>query len=144
MEEVKAIIGRLLILSEEAANRECEVKLLWEAFYQIADREAGEANPFRYLDEETGMVLARSIAHHESINPERLQSLLSPSQWLKVSRAQRILEPSLLEAAMIRGQVSKEAVEECTERKRIPRRYGPCRASKEDLDQLAAEEARAR
>ena len=55
-----------------------------------------------------------------------------------------MLEPTLLEAAMLRGQVPAAAVEECTERKNIARRYGPRKASKEELEQLATEEAAAR
>src|SRR3990172_10753555 len=119
MEEVRAIIRRLLILTEETAEREREIKLLWETFYRIADREAGEGKPFRYLDEETGLAVARIVARHESINPELLEEKLTARQWLKVSRVARILDTTLLEAAMIRGQVPVATVEECTERKRV-------------------------
>ena len=143
-DELRVILRRLAELNSEKNTLEIEAEALWGAFFQIADQRVGEKKPFRFLDPESLMILARIIAVSENINTEKLEGLLTPEQWetvTEVTEPQRYLEPVLLEAAMKTGQVPTAVVEECLEKKITVRRWGPRPATKEELAELEAGEA---
>ncbi len=145
MSEVSTIIGRLLEIKEQTEVLEVEVSALWRAFYQIADREAGEGKAYRYLDEEKGLVIGRIIRKSENINPTTLEEQLTHDQWLSVSDETRILNPAKLELGLDakgKSKIPEDAVEASMERKKTASKFGPRKASKEDLADLA--EARER
>lgn len=145
MSEVAGIMDRLLQIKEQQDRLGGEANALWKAFYEIADREAGEKQAFRYLNEETGMVIGRVAATSENIDERELEMALDSKQWLAITVSRRFLRPELLEAEMIKGRISKDAVEPCIERSVTVRKMGPKRATKEELAEIAErnmEEAR--
>lgn len=144
MSEVPVIINRLLIIKEQQERLEAEVAALWKAFFQIADREAGEGNAYRFLDPETGMAIARVIALSEIIDPEQLEAVLTHEQWLDVTRATRILDQARLEVEMDKGHIDKAIVEPCVSRKHTARKHGPRKATKDELEELTDQKGEAR
>src|SRR3990167_11113813 len=92
----QAILERMLILKEEKKRIEDEEGVLWKELFAIADYEAGPQKPFRHLDPELGMVIGRIISTRQSIDPNRLEKLLTHSQWIAISIPARILEPARL------------------------------------------------
>lgn len=142
MNETSAIINRLLEIKEQQEQLEGESKALWKTFYSIADREAGDGEKYRYLDENTGMAIARLVAESGIVDSAKLENVLSHEQWLEVSVAVRSLDMAMLEAAIRKGHVPREKVQECAEKTRTVRRWGPRKATKEELEELAAQEAR--
>jgi len=138
--EIGAIMRRLLAIKAQQDILAAEETVLWDTFYARADVEAGEGKAYRYLDRFNGLVIARQVATSETVDEKALAANLSKQQWLAVTVATRKLEPKLLEAEMMRGRISFAVVEEATSRKHIVKRYGPRRASKEELAELAAEE----
>ena len=145
MSEVAGIMDRLLQIKEQQDRLAGEANALWKAFYEIADREAGEKQAFRYLNEKTGMVIGRVAATSESIDDEELKAVLSHDQWLAVTIETRMLKEELLEAEMTRGHISKDIVEPCILRATVVRKMGPKKATKEELAEITErnmEEAR--
>lgn len=139
MDEIRAIMRRLKELKEEEGIIDIEKKALWDAFFSIADQEAGEDKPFRFLDEETGEILARSIRQSQTLDDIKLENLLSEEQWESISILPvpvRMLDQTLLEAAIKKDEIKASIVEECTTVKMIPARLGPRMASKEELAEL--------
>jgi len=140
--EIGAIMRRLLAIKAQQDILAAEETVLWDTFYARADVEAGAGKAYRYLDRSNGLVIARQVAATETVNEKALEDNLSRQQWLAVTVAARRLDPTLLEAEMKRGHISSAVVEGVTSRKQTVRRYGPRRASKEELAELAAEEER--
>ena len=138
-------MDRLLQIKEQQDRLAGEVNALWKAFYEIADREAGEKQAYRFLNEETRMVIGRITARSETINAMKLESVLTHEQWLGVTVSARTLKEELLEAEMTRGHISKDVVEPCIERSITVRKMGPKKATKEELVEITErnmEEAR--
>lgn len=145
MSEVSAIIARLVELKQQQERLESEAKTLWRAFYSIADIVAGEGEAYRFLDEETELVIARIIRKSETLDEGKLEAALTHQQWLAVTEPARILDQAKLDVALRHDRVPQEAVEGAMERKSIASKFGPRKASKEELEELAerrAEEGR--
>lgn len=142
MSEVPAIMQRLEELKEEQNRIAEEQDTLWKAFYTIADQEAGPGKPYRYLDHDSGKVMARSVRESQSLNQEQLRELLSDEEWERITLEVRVLDQTLLEAALKHGEIPVSAVEKCTTTKTFPARLGPRKASKEELAELEEQEAR--
>lgn len=145
MSEVAGIMDRLLQIKEQQDRLGGESNALWKAFYEIADREAGEKQAFRYLNEETGMVIGRVAAKSEFIEPNKLKTALTHEQWLTVTVVNRSFQPELLEAEITRGHITKNVIESCIERSVTVRKMGPKKATKEELAEISErnmEEAR--
>lgn len=141
-EEVRAIMTRLEAIKQNVEILGKEADALWSAFFKIADARAGEGAPFRFLDEELGVVIARQIATSGSIDSAALEKQLTEEQWGRVSELRRVLNTTLLEAEALRDPTIRSTLDTCSQVKKIVRRYGPRRASKEDLAELEAQEAR--
>lgn len=146
MSEVSTIIDRLLQIKDQQDILSSEVSALWKAFYKIADREAGEGIAYRYLDEEKGLVIARIIRKSENIDPEKLkekvEELVGHQAWLDISIETRSLDPARLEVSMQKGTIQKEIVDGCMDRRSVASKFGPRKATKEELEELAEQEAR--
>ncbi len=136
MSEVSAIITRLVDLKEQQERLLAEATTLWAAFYQIADREAGKNKAYRYLDEETGLVLGRVMRQGDTLDPARLEASLTPKQWLSVTQGKRVLDEARLEVAAQKDDTVKAAINAAMNRKAIPSKLGPRKASKEELEEL--------
>lgn len=95
---------------------------LWGRFFAIADKKAGVDEPYRFLDPELAMVLARSFSESAKVNEGELKARLSPAQWKKVSMVVEVLDQAALDVALRRSDVSATVVEECTLRRRTLRR----------------------
>jgi hypothetical protein len=142
MSEVPAIMQRLEELKEEQNRIAEEQDALWRAFYAIADKEAGPGKPYRFLDTNNGKVIARSVRESQSLDQDRLRELLSDEEWEHITLEVRVLDQTLLEAALKKGEIPVSAVEKCTTVKMFPARLGPRKASKEELAELEEQEAR--
>ena len=136
MSEVSAIITRLVDLKEQQERLVAEATTLWAAFYQIADREAGKNKAYRYLDEETGLVLGRVMRQGDKLNPVDLEASLTSKQWLSVTQGLRVLDEARLEVVMQKDETIKAAVDAAMERKPIASKLGPRKASKDELEEL--------
>ncbi|KKM98905.1 hypothetical protein LCGC14_1153150 [marine sediment metagenome] len=136
MSEVSAIITRLVDLKEQQDRLASEATTLWTAFYQIADREAGKNKAYRYLDEETGLVLGRVMRRGDTLDTAALEAGLTPKQWLSVTQGKRVLDEARLEVAMQKDDTVKAAVDTAMERKMIASKLGPGKATKEELEEL--------
>ena len=137
MSEVATIITRLMEIKEQQDVLENEASALWRAFYQIADRLAGEGKPYRYLEEEQGLVIGRIIAISETVDPAKLEKALTHQQWLSVTRETRSLDQARLEVELDKEHIAKDLVEPCIARKPTARKFGPRKASKDELADLA-------
>ncbi len=136
MSEVSAIITRLVDLKEQQERLVNEATTLWTAFYLIADREAGKAKSYRYLDEESGLVLGRVMRRSDTLDAAALQRALNPKQWLSVTQGRRVLDDARLEVAMQKSGDIANAVEAAMTRKQIASKFGPAKATKEELEEL--------
>ena len=143
--ETEAIMKRLAELKEEENILAAEQKALWDAFWDIADQEAGEGKSYRFLNKETGQVIGRVLRQSQFLDDARLEGLLTPEQWEKVTILPvpvRLLDQTLLEAALKKGEIEPAVVEKCTTVKQVLARHGPRKASKEELAELEQEEGR--
>lgn len=136
MEEVGVILARLLEIKERQETLDSEAKALWKAFYLIADREAGKEESYRYIDEETRMVIGRTMAVSETIDPEKLEEALTHEQWLEVTKSIRSLDQARLEVALDKGHIAKDVVEPCVNHRKTARKMGPKKASKDDIAEI--------
>jgi len=137
---INGIVAQLVELkaAKEALSR--EESALWDSFHGIADGLAGKGQPYRFLDGESGLVLARVLS--ERLDVAKLEERLSEIAWKAVTVAARRFERSLLDAAVIKGKVPAGIVENCVERSL--RRYGPAPATKDERAGLAKEQEQQR
>jgi len=138
-DEIRSIMRRLGELKEDEGVLAAGQKTLWSALWSIADKEAGAGKSYRYLNQETGQVIGRILRESHSLDEERLEGLLTPEQWEKVTILPvpvRMLDQTLLEAGLKTGAIESKLVEECTTVKSILARHGPRKASKEELAEL--------
>ena len=126
--DIARIIARLgeIKAAKEALSQ--EEGALWDSFHAAADAAAGKGQPYRFLDGETGLVLARVLT--ERLDVAMLEERLPEAHWKAVTVAARRFERPLLDAAVLKGKVPAGIVEDCTERSL--RRYGPAPATKEE------------
>ncbi len=136
MSEVSAIITRLVDLKEQQERLVNEATALWTAFYLIADREAGVQKSYRYLDEETELVIGRVMRRGDTLDIAALQSALSHKQWLSVTQEKRVVDDARLEVAMQKSDTVKAVVDAAMTRKRVASKFGPSKATKEELEEL--------
>ena len=136
MSEVSAIITRLVDLKEQQERLVNEATALWTAFYLIADREAGAGESYRYLDEETELVLGRVMRRGDTLDVAALERALTPKQWLSVTQGKRVLDDARLEVAMQKSDTVKDAVDAAMTRKRVASKFGPAKATKDELEEL--------
>jgi len=138
-DEIRSIMLRLQELKEDESTIADEQKALWGALFAIADKEAGAGKSYRYLNEETGQIIGRILRESHSLDEERLEGCISPAEWEQITilpAPVRVLDQTLLEAALKAGAVSSKVVEECTTVKTVLARHGPRKASKEELAEL--------
>lgn len=139
--DIEAIIRRLRELGSEQQRLDYETEALWKTFFIIADQRAGRERPYRYLDVNSGYVIARQVTHQRQIDEAKLKSVVPHAVWLKITVPKRELDATLLEAALKQGKIAAEVVEGCVLHKSTTRRYGPRLASKEELVELETQEA---
>lgn len=137
--DMENVIRKLLEIREQKELLQSEEDALWQEVFKFADEQSGPGKPMRYLDKSTGYVIGRVVAVQEKLDEAKLESVLNHKQWLLVTVPKRVVEPTLLEAALTTGQVSRELVQACIERKEIARRFGPRPANKEERAELALE-----
>lgn len=142
MSEVPIIINRLLEIKEQQETLDSEASALWKSFYQIADREAGDGKGYRFIDPETGMAIGRIVALSETIDPVKLEEALTHGQWLNVTKETRSLDQARLEVEIDKGHISKDLIEPYISRKHTARKHGPRKATKDELEELADQQAR--
>ena len=116
------ILRALVDLRAAKAELERVEEELWCRFHAIANKKAGVDAPYRYLDRELAMVLARTFTESAKVNGDELKSKLPASQWKKVMMLVEVLDEEALSVAVRRGEVSEVLVEECTLRKRTVKR----------------------
>jgi len=137
MTKAEREIGRIIArLGEIKAVKEAllqEESALWDSFHGIADAAAGKEQPYRFLDSESALVLARVLA--ERLDVAKLEERLSDAAWRAVTVPARRFERPLLDAAILKGKVPAGIVEDCTDRSL--RRYGPAAATKDERAGLA-------
>lgn len=131
--EIARTIARLIEVKAEKEALAREEGALWDSFHGVADAVAGKGQPYRFLDAESGLVLARVLT--QSLDVAKLEERLSDAAWRAVTVPARHFERPLLEAAIIKGTVPAGIVEGCTEHSL--RRYGPAAATKEERATLA-------
>jgi hypothetical protein len=129
------ILRALVDLRKAKAELEHVEEELWSRFFVIADKRAGADAPYRFLDSELGMVLARSFSESAKVNEDELKARLPPMQWKKVSMVVEVLDAAALDVALRRNDVSATVVEECTLRKRQVRRLLH-HATKDEMKQV--------
>ena len=131
--EISAIVAALVELKaakESLSQRESE---MWDRFHALADAAAGKGQPYRFLDAESALVLARVLT--ERLDVAKLEERLSDGAWKAVTVPARRFERPLLDAAVLKGKMPAGIVEDCTEISL--RRYGPAPATKEERSRLA-------
>lgn len=116
-QELTAIVielDRIRNSKEELAEEE---DLLWKRFYEVADDVVGVQESYKFTHPENGITIAREM-HNTAprLDISGLSNQLTDEQWELVSIPQRIFDISKLESALANGQVTKELVEQFTER----------------------------
>ena len=131
-QEIGHIIARLgeIKAAKEALSQ--EESALWDSFHSAADAAAGKGQPYRFLDAESALVLARVLT--ERLDVAKLEERLSDGAWKAVTVPARRFERPLLDAAVLKGKMPAGIVEDCTEISL--RRYGPAPATKEERARL--------
>ena len=103
---------------------EAEENFLWKQFFTIADAIAGEGKPYRYLDKDLMMVMARTVSILESLDEAGLleSPQLSPVARRAITKTVIVIDPVLVEAAITKKKLPIELIWQFTKRKVVLKR----------------------
>jgi len=110
---LEGLVLRLAAIGVERQVLDDETDILWREFDRIADDVAGEGGSFKYvaLSAEPPQHIGRVATQTPtSFDAAALERELTAEQWKLVTRQVRVLDATLLEAALAKGKLARDAV----------------------------------